>query len=186
MAGTDRSAGDRTGAADPLDGLAASARGWHRTQLAVLGFIGFCGILWDGDSVTGAGVQWVLVALVTLAFALAVAAILLVGRVAHPVHGPAEAAGDDHPRAVAAATRRLTTGIRLTSGALALVVAATLAAWLPRAGDGGAVVVADATGQTWCGDLAEAPAGQARLVTSAGPVTLPLDSVVVLRPVGGC
>lgn len=186
MADIDRSATDRADDADPLEELAAAARGWHRIQLAVLGFIGFCGILWDGDSITGAGVQWGVVALVALAFVLAVVAILLVGRVAHPVPVPAPAGEPGGGPSVAETSRRLTTGIRLTYVALALVVAATLSAWLPASPAGGSVVLADATGQTWCGDLVDSPPGEARLVTTDGTVTIPLDRVVLLRPVAAC
>jgi hypothetical protein len=40
---------------DRLKELSASARGWHTIQMAVLGFIGICGVLRtaDGSLVTG-------------------------------------------------------------------------------------------------------------------------------------
>lgn len=170
--------------AEPLRRLAASARGWSQIQLAVLGFIGFCGVFWDGGSGASPAVQWASMTLVVVGFVLAVVAVLLVARVAFPSRVPAGEA--DRGAAVAEQQRRLEGGIRTTYVALVLVVAATLSAWLPSSPDGGAIVVGDATGTTWCGELAEAPAGQARLSTDDGPVTIALERVALLQPSEGC
>jgi hypothetical protein len=171
----------------------------------VLGFIGFCGLLWDGGGADRpAAVRWVALGLVLTGFVLALVAILLVGRVAYPVHGPTgadEAAGTVLPRA----TRRLRTGIGLTYLAVGLVVAATLSAWWPDADEGAAAeaeaaapeeaprdaivvdvaVVAD-TGQAWCGQLVATAPGEIGLMTAAGPVRVPLDRVASLGPGSDC
>lgn len=168
------------------DQLAASARGWHRIQLAVLGFIGFCGVFWAReDSATPAEVQWFSLALVVLAFVLALVAIFRVGRVAYPFSGAAQAAGPEEPT-TARRTRRLRTGIWATYIAVGVLVAATLPAWWPTAPDDGAVIVGDTTGQVWCGDLLDAPTGEIRLDIADGPVTIPLGRVALVRAVGGC
>lgn len=170
----------------PLDRLAASARGWHRIQLAVLGFIGLCGVLWNGGSQSGPGwAQWLTGTLVVLALAAACVAIYLVGRVAFPFYGIATAAAEDGSGAVAG-TRRLRTGILLTYLAGIVLVIATLSAWWPAGGDGAAVEVQDAAGQGWCGELTDGPVGALALDTAAGQVTVALDRVAVIRPVDGC
>lgn len=175
-----------TTSADPLDRLAASARGWHRIQLAVLGFIGLCGVLWNGGSPSGPDwAQWLTGMLVVLALAVACVAIYLVGRVAFPFYGAATVAAKDASTAVTG-TPRLRTGILLTYLAGVVLVVATLSAWWPADTAGAAVEVRDAAGQGWCGQLADAPAGAVALDTSDGPVTLALDRVALIRPVDGC
>ena len=44
--------------ADRLEELSASARGWHTIQMAVLGFIGICGVLRTTSSPAPRAVQW--------------------------------------------------------------------------------------------------------------------------------
>lgn len=165
-------------------GLAASARGWHRIQLAVLGFIGFCGVMWAGGDPDGPGwLQWIAGALVVLALLLACLAIYVVGRVAYPVAGPAAGAGSGPESAGA---RRLRTGIGITYLAVVVLVVATLSAWWPGPAAAGAVEARDATGTAWCGQLLDAPAGAVRLDTADGPVTLALDRLGAVRPVDTC
>ncbi len=188
MAEFDRPSAEDLNAADPLERVAESAQGWHRIQLAALGFIGFCGLFWDGGNVAGLrGVPELLMGLVALAFVLAIVAIFVVGRVAHPFGSPADTTGTDR-EAVARQVRQLRTGIRMTYVAVALVVAATLSVWLPVSADDGAVVMVDFEGQAWCGQLVEAPVGEARLDSPQHPdeVSLDLDSLALLRPVDGC
>jgi hypothetical protein len=48
--------------ADRLEELSASARGWHTIQMAVLGFIGICGVLRTTGSPAPRAVQWLAVA----------------------------------------------------------------------------------------------------------------------------
>lgn len=168
---------------DPVSQLAASARGWHRIQLAVLGFVGICGVLWAGGDPSGpAGLQWVAGTLAVGAFVLALLATYLVGRVAHPFYGVVAT----HLPASAGGPGMLRAGIRLTYLAVALLVAASLSAWWPGPAGAGAVEVRDATGRTWCGELVDAPAGAVRLDTADGPVTVPADRIAQLRPVTGC
>lgn len=187
MPGGDGVAGDDAGEQDPLERLAASARGWHQIQLAVLGFIGFCGVFWRiGDGPLSGGWQWLAVALVAVGFVLAVVAVFLVGRAAYPFHAPSQEAESDRAATTARQQGRLHLGVRATYIAVVLVVAATLFGWLPTATEEGAVELGDAGGDTWCGQLVEAPAGEARVATTEGHVAVPLDRLVVLRPADTC
>lgn len=169
----------------PSHPVVESARGWQRAQLAVLGFIGLCGVLWAGGDPEGpAWLQWLAGALVVLALVLVCLAIYLVGTVAYPVVGRSEvparetAAGD---------SARLRAGIRVTFVALALLVVATLSGWWPGpAGSATTVEVRDAAGQAWCGEIDDASAGIMRLNTTEGPVALRLSRIATLRPVDGC
>ena len=75
-------------AADRLEKLSSSARGWHTIQMAVLGFIGICGVLRTASSPAPRAVQWLAAALAVAALAVACVAIFTVGRVAYPVVTP--------------------------------------------------------------------------------------------------
>jgi phosphatidylserine/phosphatidylglycerophosphate/cardiolipin synthase-like enzyme len=99
--------------------LSGSARGWHTIQMAVLGFIGICGILRTASSPAPRAVQWLAAALAVAALAAACAAIFTVGRVAYPVSDDTDGAS-----AVPGAAARLRAGIRLTIVALILAVIA--------------------------------------------------------------
>ena len=61
--------------ADRLEELSASARGWHTIQMAVLGFIGICGVLRTTGSPAPRAVQWLAAALAVAALAAASVAI---------------------------------------------------------------------------------------------------------------
>src|SRR5215469_14083735 len=98
--------------ADRPGELSASARGWHTIQMAVLGFIGICGVLRTADSPAPRAVQWVAAALAVAALAAASLAIFTVGRVAYPVDDAA--AGDGAVPTAGQAAARLRAGIRLT------------------------------------------------------------------------
>lgn len=180
--GRSRSVSGGPGHPDPVDVLAESAKGWHRIQLGVLGFVGLCGALWGGDSAAPVLVQGVAGVLAVLAFALACLAVLLVGRVAYRFEGQASFAGTEP----ASEARLLRTGIRTTYLALAVLVAATLSAWWPSAPDTGTVEVSDASGQSWCGRIGDAPSGVIGLVTANGPVGLRLDRITQIKSVSGC
>lgn len=164
-----------------------SARGWHRAQLAVLGFIGLCGVLWAGGDPHGpAWSQWLAGALVVLALVLVCLAIYLVGSVAYPVPGAGEVPAGGR-EASAEDAGRLRTGIRVTFAALVMLVIATLSGWWPGpAGSATTVEVRDAAGQAWCGEIDDASAGIMRLNTTEGPVALRLGRIATLRPVPGC
>src|ERR1700759_5468658 len=92
-----------------LERLSASARGWHTIQMAVLGFIGICGVLRTTSGPAPRAVQWLAPARAGAALGRASLSVFTVGRVAYP-------AGDalDGDRAVTGGTARLRAGIRLT------------------------------------------------------------------------
>jgi hypothetical protein len=134
MTGVDRTASEQT--APGLDELRATAKGWQTIQLALLGFIGICGIL--KGSGAAAGPRWLhITAFVLILAALVIAcyATFLVGRAAWPISlagqkrpagSPAD--GDDELRR---AGHSLRTGIRLTFAALILAALAATSLWWP-------------------------------------------------------
>ena len=172
---------------DALGPLSGSARGWHTIQMAVLGFIGICGVLRATDSSVPTGVQWTAAVLAAAALVLAGAGIYLVGRVAYPFESAAAA---NSPAAVARAAARLRAGIRLTVLALVIIVVAALSGWWPRTGGpGGAsatVTVSDQNGRTWCGRLVDGDTGVVAVDTSQGLIGVPVQTVADVRPVAGC
>jgi hypothetical protein len=181
----------RTAAApgDRLDKLSASARGWHTIQMAVLGFIGICGVLRTASSTTPRAVQWLAAALAVAALAAACVAVFTVGRVAYPVSDATDGASAV-PAAGAAA--RLRAGIRLTIVALILAVIAALSGWWPAASARAsasataAVAVTATSGQAWCGPLVSGPAGAVSVRTANGVITVPAQAIAQVRPVAQC
>ncbi len=163
-----------------MDKLASSARGWHTIQVAVLGFIGICGVLRTSSSPAPRVIQWLAAALAVAALAAACAAIFAVGRVAYPVGDAA-----DDASAVAGAAARLRAGIRLTIVALILAVIAALSGWWPAAA-AGAVAVTATSGQAWCGPLVSGPAGAVSVRTTEGVVNVPAQAIARIRPVAQC
>ena len=167
--------------------LRVSARGWHGVQLAVLGFIGLCGVLQRG---AGSGEpHWleVLAGLLALAaFGIACVATVLVALAAWPVYAARPRAADDDGD-VASTSRRLRTGITLTYVAVAVVALATSSAWWPTNANAAqsSVEVTTGAGQI-CGDLAS-PSGRGVVAVSAAGrvVEIALSDVVSLRPVDG-
>ena len=166
---------------DRLETLSASARGWHTIQMAVLGFIGICGILRTTSSMTPRAVQWLAGALAVAALAAACTAIFTVGRVAYPVGDTLN--GD---RAVAGGTARLHAGIRLTIVALTLAVIAALSGWWPSPASNPAVAVTGTTGQAWCGPLVSGPADAISVRTANGIIAVPTQAIAQVSPVGRC
>lgn len=160
--------------------LIASARGWHTIQMAVLGFIGICGVLRTAGSATPGAVQWLAAALAVAALITACLAIFAVGRVAYPVK---DLAG---PQKAAHAAAGLRTGIRLTVVALILSVIASLSGWWPKTTSTATVAVSDASGHTWCGPLADAPAGAISVRTAQGTITVPVQAIAHVAPVATC
>ena len=95
--------------------------------MAVLGFIGICGVLRTTGSPAPRAVQWLAAALAVAALAAASLAIFTVGRVAYPVDDAADGASALPSAGQAAA--RLRAGIRLTIVAVILAVIAALSGW---------------------------------------------------------
>src|SRR5204862_4497614 len=76
----------RQAAAARQEELSATARGWHTIQMAVLGFIGICGVLrTTGSSPAPRAVGWLAAALAVAALVMACLAVFTVGRVAYQV-----------------------------------------------------------------------------------------------------
>jgi hypothetical protein len=177
-------AGGARPAADRLEKLSASARGWHTIQMAVLGFIGICGVLRTADSPAPRAVQVLAAALAVAALAVASLAIFTVGRVAYPVDDAADGAGALPPAGQAAG--RLRAGIRLTIVAVILAVIAALSGWWPAPASTAAVAVTATGGQAWCGPLVSGPAGGISVRTGNGVVTVPAQAIAQVRPVAQC
>jgi hypothetical protein len=173
-----------TAPADGLEKLSASARGWHTIQIAVLGFIGICGVLRTTDSPAPHAVQLLAGALAVAALAAASLAVFTVGRVAYPVGGATEGAGGLPSAGQAAA--RLRAGIRLTIVALILAVIAALSGWWPTSGSAAAVAVTGTNGQAWCGPLVTGPAGAISVRTGNGVISVPAPAIAQVRPVAQC
>ena len=167
-----------TGAADPeaREPIREAARGWHQIQLAVLGFVGLCGVLQRGRPENPKWLQTLAGLLIIGALVTALAAIVTVGRVAWPPAGrPARPA------------QQLRTGIRLTFAAVGMLAVATASMWWPETRETtGQVEIQAADGRTWCGRLTSAQAGAVGIQTSTGPVVLRLADVATLRPVDSC
>ncbi len=127
----DRNAHDQhPGPGDPVEQLSSSARGWHTIQVAVLGFIGICGVLRTTSISTPRAVQVLAAILAVSSLAVACVAIFMVGRVAYPFKPTSEPS--QRGNEVAQARQDLQTGIRLTVLALILIVIAALSGWWPK------------------------------------------------------
>jgi len=158
-------------AAPRQEELSASARGWHTIQMAVLGFIGICGVLrTTGSSPAPRAVEWLAAALAVAALGVACLAVFTVGRVAYPVTA---ATGD------AGATR-------LTIVALILAVIAGLSGWWPSAAATTATAITGTTGQAWCGQLVNGPSGAISVRTANGVIAVPTQAIAQVRPVAAC
>ena len=167
--------------------LRVSARGWHGVQLAVIGFIGLCGVLKPEGTAAPSWLEAVAGILALAALALACLATYLVGRAAWPLYD-ASAAADDATELLRT-SRRLTTGLLLTFIAVALLALGGATAWWPSEADaaaGAGAVEVQAQGESWCGRLAEASSGTVRVVTAEQPVELPLEAVSSIRSVDAC
>jgi hypothetical protein len=156
---------DRQAPESPLAELRASARGWQSLQLAVIGFIGLCGVLQDGRPDNPKWIQVWAGLLALAALVLALVAMFVVARVAWPLYGGREPALAE-AEAVAREGRRLRIGLVLTVASLAAVQAAD--------------------GQSWCGALGDAAPGALRIEVEGAPVVVSLDDVAALGPVDSC
>lgn len=176
------------GTADrPLADLANAARGWHAVQLAVLAFIGFCGVLSDADPALPRWLQVTAGVLAISALIVSCLSIFVVASVAWPFSS--RAAGDDvRP----SAARRLRTGIALTYAAVGLMAFAASTSWWPTPdsagieGAGAAVRITDQAGRTACGTIIDGPEATIRLATADGTVELAANGLADIVPVDGC
>ena len=178
------SVADAEGPSSRLAELRVSARGWHGIQLAVIGFIGFCGVLQSGRPDNPTWLQVWAGILVLVALALACTATFLVGRVAWPLFaGPAD--GDFESEA-----RRLRRGLLLTFVAVAVLALGTASGWWPQpAGEDGndqLVAVQASSGERACGSLEDANPGSLRVSVDGRPVVVSLRDVAALDPVDSC
>ena len=165
--------------------LRVSARGWQGVQLAVLGFIGLCGVLTDAEPSHPTALQVLAGVLALSSLALACLGTYLVGRAAWPLYR-AGRPSDGDPRELRRASRSLSGGLVLTFVAVALLALSAASSWWPSEDPAGAAVEAQAQGQAFCGTLAEAGPGSVRLETARRPVEIPLSALTALRPVDGC
>jgi hypothetical protein len=167
--------------ADGLERLSTSARGWHTIQMAVLGFIGICGVLRAAGSPAPRAVEVLAAVLAVAALGAACMAIFTVGRVAYPVTDTADGAS-----AVPGAAARLRADIRLTIVALILAVIAALSGWWPAASPTAFVAVTATTGEAWCGPLVSGPDGAVSVRTDNRVIPVPVQAIARVRPVAQC
>ena len=176
--------------------MTRSARGWHGVQLAVLAFIGLCGVLSDSDAATPHWLQVTAGVLAITALALSGLSIFLVASVVWPFPTSAASEPSGGPGRVDAATaaRRLRVGVAVTYLAVATMALAASSSWWPistSTGDsdvraGASVEITDGSGRTACGELVDGPAGRIRLETAAGIVELATGGLADISPVEAC
>jgi hypothetical protein len=169
-----------------LEELRASARGWHGVQLAVIGFIGLCGVLKGGRPDNPMWLQVLAVLLVFAALALACVATYLVARVAWPLYGRRDEPVDEAAE-VARAGRRIKQGLVLTFTAVAVLAVGTASGWWPQPveGAGAQVTVQARSGERLCGSLGQASPGSLSVTVDGRPVVVSLDNVAEITP-GAC
>jgi hypothetical protein len=170
--------------------LRVSARGWHGIQLAVIGFIGFCGVLHDGRPDNPMWLQVWSAILVLVALVLACVATFLVGRVAWPLFAGGQASAANEAADLEREGRRLRRGLLLTFVAVALLALGTASGWWPQptADDdaGQLVTVQVRSGERVCGSLSEAGPGTLRVSVEGRRVAVSLQDVVAVDPVSSC
>ena len=171
----------------PLADLANSARGWHGVQLAVLAFIGLCGVLSDADPALPRWLQVTAGVLAVAALIVSCLSIFVVASVAWPFSS--RVAGGDVPQSAA---RRLRKGIALTYAAVGLMALAASSSWWPSpdsadiGGAGATVRITDQAGRTACGTIVDGPEATIRLATTDGSVELAANGLADIVPVDGC
>lgn len=175
-----------------LADLRASARGWQGVQLAVLGFIGLCGVLKQDNANLPQWLQ-ILAGLFALsALALACTGTYLIGRAAFGLYRVRDdaPAPDDDPEDVEHTSHRLTTGLVLSFVAVALTALAATSAWWPDTSDGGdaqsGLVQLQTAQASVCGALANSGAGEVRVVTAGHTIAVPIGALTAIVPVPRC
>ncbi len=179
------SVADAEGPSSRLTELRVSARGWHGIQLAVIGFIGFCGVLQSGRPDNPTWLQVWAGILVLVALVLACLGTFLVGRVAWPLFGGGEAADADLDHEA----RRLKRGLLLTFVAVAALALGTASGWWPQPAGGGGeqlVAVQASSGERACGSLVRASPGTLRVSVDGRDVDVSLQDVATVEPVDSC
>ena len=159
------------------DALSASAREWHKLQLAALAFVGLCGVL-TGDNGTRLPfwLQSVAGLLALLALAVAAMGVLLVALVAWPLGAPAD------PDTGA---RRLRAGVILSCVAVGLTALSASSNWWPQTSAERPVQVSTASG-TACGHVVDSAAGWIDLDVRGTVLRIDLVDLVSLRPTDSC
>jgi hypothetical protein len=166
--------------------LRTSARGWHGVQLAVLGFIGLCGVLKGSDSNLPHWLEVLAGWLVLVALAVACVATVLVAFAAWPVYARAPQADDANE--IRRTVGRLRMGIALTFVAVALTALATTSQWWPTEGESATsalVEVSTADGQV-CGELEQMDSSSITLNADGQTVSIGFSDVVSLQSVTAC
>ena len=170
--------------------LRVSARGWHGVQLAVIGFIGLCGVLQEGRPDNPWWLQVWAGVLALVALALAVIATFLVALVAWPLYGGRKPELTDDPATLRREGRRLKQGLVLTFAAVAALALGTASGWWPQEdgdGGGGDLVAVEATnGERVCGVLQESSPGSVGVSVEGNPVVVSLQDVAAVAPVASC
>ena len=167
--------------------LANSARGWHGVQLAVLAFIGLCGVLSDADPALPRWLQITAGVLAVAALIVSCLSIFVVASVAWPFS--ARVADNDGSQGAA---RRLRTGIALTYVAVGLMALAASSSWWPtrdrrrprrHRGHGAHHRPIGAHGVR---HDPRRPGATIRLATADGQVELAVSGLADISPVASC
>lgn len=160
-----------------VEALTASAREWHKLQVAALAFVGLCGVL-TGDNGTRLPMwlQSVAGVLALLALASAAVGLLLVAVVAWPPGVPAD---------FSAAARRLRAGVGFTCVAVGLTALSASSNWWPQSGADRPVRVSTGSGVA-CGPIVDSAAGWVDIEVEDTVLRVDLTSVVSLWPVESC
>ena len=159
------------------DALSASAREWHKVQLAALAFVGLCGVLTGDNGVRlPLWLQVVAGVLALLALGVAAAGLLLVALVAWPLGAPADPV---------TGARRLRAGVILTGVAVGLTALSASSNWWPESGAEDSVQVRTSSGST-CGEVVDSAEGWIHLDVRGTVVRVDLVEVISLRPTDSC
>jgi hypothetical protein len=166
--------------------LRTSARGWHGVQLAVIGFIGLCGVLQGGRPDNPVWLQVWAGILAIAALALACIATFLVARVAWPLYGGRDEPVADDDAALERDGRRIRRGLALTFAAVAVLALGTATGWWPQDEQKDLVAVDLANGGRLCGTLGESSPGSLTVSVDGRSVALSLQNVSAIRSVDSC
>lgn len=165
--------------------VTASARGWHGVQLAVLGFIGLCGVLQGAARDVGKP-GWLQVAAAVLVLTALVLQCLAVGTVATVAWPLQQPAPGDRGGAADRVRRRLRSGIATTFVAVGVLALAAISSWWPSGEARSAQVRVETSRGAACGRLQEAPQGALALEVDGEVLTVALRDVARVQPVDSC